>query len=111
MQPFSVWEVDTLFDNFDDAILLLSEYCISRLLEPRGSGGVHRSRNSVESGAGPKRDNFKLFNIHPSGLLVTFQEYQIGGYAAGETELVIPYPLISRFLKPQVAKYLDSIKS
>jgi hypothetical protein len=54
----------------------------------------------VESGAGPKIENFHSWNITPFGLQITFDAYQVGPYAAGAHGVVVPYSLLKPVIKP-----------
>lgn len=54
----------------------------------------------AEEGAGPKPENFHSWNITPAGLKITFDRYQVGAYAAGEHEVVVPYSVLKPIIKP-----------
>ncbi|MBO0724201.1 MAG: DUF3298 and DUF4163 domain-containing protein [Blastocatellia bacterium] len=54
----------------------------------------------AEEGAGPKIENFHSWNITPMGLKITFDPYQVGPYAAGEHEVVVPYSVLKPIIKP-----------
>jgi hypothetical protein len=54
----------------------------------------------AEEGAGPKLENFHSWNITPAGLKITFDRYQVGAYAVGEHEVVIPYSVLKPIIKP-----------
>src|SRR5262245_9803596 len=54
----------------------------------------------VEGGASPKIENFHSWNITPVGLMITFDRYQVGPYAAGEHEVVVPYSVLKPIIKP-----------
>jgi hypothetical protein len=54
----------------------------------------------VENGAGPKIENFHSWNITPLGLKITFDNYQVGPYAAGPHEVVVPYSVLKPIIKP-----------
>lgn len=47
-----------------------------------------------EDGALPKEENYKIWNITPDGLLITFDEYQVTPYAMGPQTVMIPYAKI-----------------
>ena len=55
--------------------------------------------SEVESGAGPKPENFRNWNITPAGLKFSFDPYQVGAYAAGPHEVIVPYTLLNPVLK------------
>lgn len=52
------------------------------------------------SGAAPLPENYKVWAITPQGLLVVFQEYQVGPYAAGTQAVLIPYDALAGQLDP-----------
>jgi hypothetical protein len=56
--------------------------------------------SQVESGAGPKIENFHSWNITPFGLQITFDAYQVGPYAVGPHEVVIPYSVLKPIIRP-----------
>jgi hypothetical protein len=56
--------------------------------------------SDAEEGAGPKIENFHSWNITPAGLKITFDRYQVGAYAVGEHEVVIPYSVLKPIIKP-----------
>jgi uncharacterized protein DUF3298/peptidoglycan-N-acetylmuramic acid deacetylase PdaC-like protein len=56
--------------------------------------------SQVESGAGPKVENFHSWNITPFGLQITFDAYQVGPYAVGPHEVVIPYSVLKPIIRP-----------
>ena len=53
----------------------------------------------VENGAGPKIDNFHSWNITPAGLRITFDSYQVGPYAAGAHEVLVPYSVLKPIIR------------
>jgi hypothetical protein len=54
----------------------------------------------IDRGAAPSGDNYKIWNITPLGLLITFEEYQVGPYAAGPQQVLIPYNALVDILRP-----------
>jgi hypothetical protein len=45
----------------------------------------------IEEGTKSEEQNFKNFNITENGLLFTFDEYQVGPYAAGRQQVIVPF--------------------
>jgi hypothetical protein len=45
----------------------------------------------IDGGTGPSADNFSAWQLVPSGLEITFQEYQVVPYAFGMPSIVIPW--------------------
>jgi hypothetical protein len=82
-----------LFTPRSNYLKVISDYCIKEL----------KRLNTVdepENGAGAKPENFHSWNITPAGLRVTFDRYQVGSYAAGEHEVVVPYSVLKPIIKP-----------
>ena len=50
-----------------------------------------RDPDHVTRGTQPSTTNFNAFNLTPRGVLVTFDEYQVGCYAEGPSEILVPY--------------------
>jgi hypothetical protein len=55
----------------------------------------------IEEGAAPMIDNYTIWNVTPDGLLITFEEYQVGPYAAGTQSVMIPYEILRNLLSKQ----------
>ena len=70
----------------------ISTYCISQLQ----TRGIDFSDFSV--GSAPTADNYRNWNITDSGLLITFDEYQVAPYAAGPQTVVVPYSLLQSLI-------------
>jgi len=54
----------------------------------------------IADGAGPDAKNFQAFNISQSGLLLTFDPYQVGAYAEGPYQVHIPNSEFTGILSP-----------
>ncbi|HEY0005749.1 MAG TPA: DUF3298 domain-containing protein [Pyrinomonadaceae bacterium] len=55
---------------------------------------------SIEEGATPTEDNYQNWNITAKGLMITFDPYQVGPYAAGPQRVIIPYSALRDILDP-----------
>jgi len=82
-----------LFIPNSNYLKVISDYSIRELKKLDTAMGV-------EDGAGPKIENFHSWNITPVGLKITFDRYQVGPYAAGEHEVVVPYSVLKPIIKP-----------
>ena len=60
----------------------------------------HTEDMTLSEGTEPKRRNFPNWNIVPDGILIDFEDYQIGPHSFGQLELIIPYSELKRVLKP-----------
>jgi Protein of unknown function (DUF3298) len=51
-------------------------------------------------GANPTLENYSNWNITPTGLMITFEEYQVGPYAAGPQVVQVPLETIHPVVDP-----------
>jgi len=73
----------SLFKPGSVYLKLISDHCLKAL---------HLTEDDpFQKGALPDAKNFETWNITPGGLLITFQEYQVGAYVDGRPEVTIPY--------------------
>jgi Protein of unknown function (DUF3298) len=84
-----------LFKSDADYLKLLSDYCIRNLTKREVSDAEWLQR-----GAGPEAENYKNWNLLPSGLLITFDEYQVAPRAQGTQEVFIPYAKLKEIINP-----------
>lgn len=54
----------------------------------------------IESGAGPKAENYQSWNIGKTGLGINFDAYQVGPYAAGPQFVSVPYSNLKDLINP-----------
>ncbi|MGB7924961.1 MAG: RsiV family protein, partial [Pyrinomonadaceae bacterium] len=54
---------------------------------------------TIEEGAAAKEDNYGSWNITRKGLLITFDAYQVGPYAAGPQWVVVPYSALKEIIR------------
>jgi len=86
--------LDDLFNvSSQDYLNILANYSKEDILRQIKSGNYESSLEYINQSGGllPDLVNFKVFNITPSGLLITFSEYQVGPYVAGITNVNIPW--------------------
>lgn len=50
-------------------------------------------------GTMPEEENFKNWNVVPDGILLSFEDYQIGAHSFGQAEMVIPYAELYRVVR------------
>lgn len=96
--PVKELKLYTVFSDKDSALKIISEYCIE---QHRLSHQDYKSLDesfSFDSGLEPVDENFKKFNITKEGLLFSFDEYQIGCYAEGRTQILVPYEIFTNYL-------------
>ncbi len=82
-------DTEGLFTNGKQGLQWLSQYCVSDLKRQYGSD-YEALQSFVEWGTAPTADNFTSVSLEPGGLVVSFDPYQVGPYAAGPREIHIP---------------------
>lgn len=80
-----------LFTPGVDYLKLISDYCIAELQKTDFFAGF-------ETGADPTELNYQNWNLTPDGLLVNFDPYQVGPYAAGPQQITVPYATLAEWL-------------
>lgn len=83
-----------LFLSGADFLGTLSKYCAAQL------STRDIDFKDFSQGADPTPDNYKVWNIAPEGLLITFDEYQVAPYAAGAQTVTVPYSLLMSMIDP-----------
>ncbi len=81
-----------------DYVSVISNYCIDELAN---RFGAEKNNGWINEGAGPKEDNFKVFNILANSFLITFPTYQVTAYVSGPQEVDIPYSKISGIIRAE----------
>lgn len=89
-----------LFTDLNAGIASLSAYAVAQLIRDRDA----RNADWVRRGAGPVPENFRALNLTRIGILLTFDEYQVGSYAEGASEVLVPYEVLMPALNPDIAK-------
>ena len=87
-----------LFNDAKQGLQWLSLYCIADLKRQYGTD-YEAMREFVEDGTAPVTDNFTSVSLEPGGLVVSFDPYQVGPYAAGPREVYIPASKVQAMLK------------
>ena len=95
-----------LFQSNANYLETISAYAISdlkrRSQQAKPDEAVLDDRD-IEDGASAREDNYRSWNITQKGLLITFDAYQVGPYAAGPQTVVIPYATLKSIVKPDGA--------
>ncbi|MCX6086022.1 MAG: DUF3298 and DUF4163 domain-containing protein [Caldiserica bacterium] len=93
----STIDTEGLFKDAKQGLQWLSQYCVADLKSQYGADYEGLS-TFVEDGTAPTADNFKNVSLEPDGLVVSFDPYQVGPYAAGPREVHIPASEIQSML-------------
>jgi hypothetical protein len=96
-------DTEGLFLDGKQGLQWLSQYCATDL--QRQYGADYEALSSfVEYGTAPAADNFKSVSLEPGGLVISFDQYQVGPYAAGPREVHVPakdvQPMLAVTLSP-----------
>jgi hypothetical protein len=94
-----ILELPDLFAANSNYIEFLSRFSINELKQKLKEAGIDDS-GWIEQGAGPKPENFSVWNIKEDTLLITFNAYRVGPYAIGIQEVVVPLRDIKDMLDP-----------
>lgn len=84
-------------------IRALSDYCIEDLKKQSRKEDPNEpmlNDEDIERGAAPEADNYTSWNITKKGLLITFDAYQVGPYAAGPQMVLVPYSALKDVINP-----------
>ena len=57
---------------------------------------------SIDQGAGPAEDNYKVFGVSDKAIIFYFPPYAVAPYAAGEQIVEIPFAQIKSILNPEI---------
>lgn len=82
-----------LFKENVDYLKALSDYTIPEL-KRRDDLADFTDEDWIQSGAGATSDNYAATYLSDSGVVVIFSPYQVAAYAAGPSEVVVPYSVL-----------------
>lgn len=80
-------------------LALISEYCRAELLR-----AGRKDEAWVRRGTEPEEKYFRAFNVSKSGLLLSFDEYQVDCFGAGPQAVEIPYEQLRTILNPRLPR-------
>jgi len=94
----NVLELGDLFTPGSKYLQRISEIAIAQVrkwnkdsVEDSGNNEPYLADPEFTVNAKPEPDNFLVWTISPTGVVITFNEYQLGSYAAGSQTVVLPY--------------------
>lgn len=90
-----------LFKPSSNYLKTISDYCISALKKQMRDteNGIEPDEQMIQEGASAKSENYETWNIAKKGLVITFDPYQVGPYAAGPQVVVVPYKILKEIIK------------
>jgi Protein of unknown function (DUF3298)/Deacetylase PdaC len=66
---------------------------------PDSDENMGLAQDIFADGATPKAENYQNWNITKKGLMITFDPYQVGPYAAGSQTVIVPYARLKEIAK------------
>lgn len=103
LHPFQSLEFSDLFVDPQGAQDKVSAFAIRALLDPADERHP-RSEDWIRQGAGPDPRNFRTFNLTPQGLLLTFDEYQVGAYVEQTSEVLMPWASLYSLMTDRIRR-------
>ncbi|HEY6119827.1 MAG TPA: DUF3298 and DUF4163 domain-containing protein [Pyrinomonadaceae bacterium] len=81
---------------------LISAYAIKDLKKQSKAQGANAMLDdqSIEGGASASAKNYGSWTVTKKGLAITFDAYQVGPYAAGPQNVVVPYSALKDIINP-----------
>ncbi|MCL4404122.1 RsiV family protein [Patescibacteria group bacterium] len=98
----SVIKLSDLFAPGADYLKTLSDITTADILRQIRNGTYSSTPDFVAQtgGTSPNADNFQVFGLSPQGLVVHFQDYQVGPGVSGPAKVVIPYGELQNVARP-----------
>jgi hypothetical protein len=93
----NVIDTEGLFTDGKQGLQWLSQYCAADLRCQYGSD-YDALKSFVDYGTTPVPENFTSVSLEPDGLVVSFDPYQVGPYAAGPREVRISVDKVQSML-------------
>lgn len=92
-------ELAGLFAPHSDWLALLSRES-RQLLERQLPAGAPTTTGQIDAGTTAEASNFSAWAPTPFGLSITFGDYQVGAYALGDPQILVPYSALAGVARP-----------
>ena len=89
-----------LFLDKSKYLTAIANHCLKELKERAKKPDSMIFADQIETGAGPRADNYRAWSITKKGLWITFDPYQVAAYAAGPQYVLVPYSVLKDIIKP-----------
>ena len=89
-----------LFKDKSKYLSVIASYCQNELGDRAKIRDAMVLAELIDTGAGPRADNYRAWNITKKGLWITFDPYQVAAYAAGPQHILVPYSVLKDIIKP-----------
>lgn len=93
-------KLSDLFKPGSKYLQTLSTYAIADLKKQSKEKGDALTDADIQTGAGPKGENYDKWTITRRGVGINFDAYQVGPYAAGPWSVVVPYANLKDLINP-----------
>lgn len=103
-EPVRELGIEDIFTDASAGLGRVSEYVVQELLRP--VNGRARDDEWVKTGASANPENFRSFNVTSRGILLRFDEYQVGCYAEGPSEVHVPIEVVKDLIEPALSLQL-----
>lgn len=78
----------------------IATYCIQDLKKQTKGADATLDDDWIQKGAAPELTNYDNWTVRKKGLGITFDPYQVGPYAAGPQNVVVPYASLKDIIRP-----------
>ena len=79
---------------------VIATHCIQELKKQTKGADATLNDDWIQKGAAPELTNYDNWTVRKKGLGITFDPYQVGPYAAGPQNVLVPYASLKEFIKP-----------
>lgn len=90
-----------LFTAGSKYLQTLATYCIQELDKRTKGPDAMLDNEWIRKGAAPELMNYDNWTITKKGLGITFDPYQVGPYAAGPQNVLVPFSALKQVIKPE----------
>lgn len=77
----------------------IATYCIQELKKQTKGADAPLDDDWIQKGAAPELTNYDNWTVRKKGLGITFDPYQVGPYAAGPQNVVVPYASLKEIIR------------
>jgi hypothetical protein len=98
-----------LFKDKSKYLSVIASYCQKELKDRARKPDSLILEDIIDTGVGPRADNYRAWNITTKGLWITFDPYQVAASAAGPQHILVPYSILKDIIKPEgpIAMYAN----
>jgi hypothetical protein len=88
-----------LFAPGSKYLQVIATYCIQELKKQAKGVDATLDNDWIQKGAAPELTNYDNWTVRKKGLGITFDPYQVGPYAAGPQNVLVPYASLKEIIK------------